>query len=89
MNKRRQYRELPDIELDSELDKRIRAMTELAERDIRETRVNFRWGPRQLATVKHAARILGVPYQTYIKQVVFRQAIADICEVERAAAQKG
>ena len=35
-------------------------------------------GKGQIAVVKRAAAILGVPYQTYLKQVVFRQALADI-----------
>lgn len=85
MQKRRRYRELPDIELGRELDEKIRTMTELADRDVEETRVSFRWGRKQLATVKRAAEALGVPYQTYIKQVVFRQAIADIRDVESIA----
>ncbi len=82
MDKRRQYRKLPDAELGPDLDEQVRFMTELADRDVEETRVNFRWGRRQLAIVKQAAATLGVPYQTYLKQVVFRQAVADICGVE-------
>ena len=34
MSKRRRYTELPDLELDRELDARIREMTERADRDI-------------------------------------------------------
>ena len=83
MKKRRHYRELGDAQLDPELDQRVRVMTETADRDIEETRVNFRWGRKQLATVKTAAETLGVPYQTYIKQVVFRQAVDDILHAER------
>jgi predicted DNA binding CopG/RHH family protein len=40
--------------------------------------VTLRWGKGQVAIAKRAAAILGVPYQTYLKQVVVRQAIADI-----------
>jgi hypothetical protein len=32
--------------------------------------------------VKRAAGYMGIPYQTYLKQVVFRQALADIREAE-------
>ncbi|GEM_PF-3004591 len=43
-----------------------------------EARVNFRWGREQLDLVKRAARLMGVPYQTYIKQVVYRQCMVDL-----------
>ena len=38
MRERRQYTELPDVELSPELDEQIRAMTEQADRDIAERR---------------------------------------------------
>ncbi|MCL4369875.1 MAG: hypothetical protein M1380_03060 [Chloroflexi bacterium] len=76
--KRRDYEELPDEELPPEVDMRARALIEQADREIEETRVNFRWGKLQVDTVKRAAALAGVPYQTYIKQVVFRQAVADL-----------
>ena len=44
--------------------------------------ITLRWGERQIAVVKRAAAILGVPYQTYLKQVVFRQALNDIEHAE-------
>lgn len=43
-----------------------------------ECRVNFRWGSAQLDIVKLVAEKMGVPYQQYIKQVLFRQAHADL-----------
>lgn len=49
--------------------------TELADQ---ECRVNFRWGSAQLAVVRRVAMLMGVPYQQYIKQVLFRQAYADL-----------
>jgi predicted DNA binding CopG/RHH family protein len=82
MPKRRAYRELPDVELSPELDAKVRAMTAQADREIEETRVNFRWGKGQVAAVKRAAALLGVPYQTYIKQVVITQAVRDIRDAE-------
>jgi len=51
---------------------------------MQETRVNFRWGKEQVDTVKQAAKSMGVPYQTYIKQVVFRQSIADLNSLQSA-----
>ena len=87
MQKRRAYKDLPDIELGPKLDAKVQVMTEQADRDIREARVNFRWGMPQLATVKRAADLLGVPYQTYIKQVVLKQAIADIRDAEAVVGQ--
>ena len=49
-----------------------------ADRELVAGTVTFRWGRQQIAVVKRAAAIMGVPYQTYLKQVVFRQALADI-----------
>lgn len=80
--KRRDYEELPDEELSPEEDARVRALIDQAERDIEETRVNFRWGKVQVDTVKRAAALAGVPYQTYMKQIVFRQAVADLRAAE-------
>jgi predicted DNA binding CopG/RHH family protein len=87
MRRRRHYRQLPDVEIEPRLDKRARQMTGAAARDLEETRVNFRWRRSQLAIVKRAAEVLGIPYQTYLKQVVFRQALADIGAVERITAR--
>ncbi len=80
--KRRNYEELPDEDLPPEVGAKARALIERAERDIEETRVNFRWGKVQVDTVKRAAALAGVPYQTYIKQVAFRQAVADLRAAE-------
>ncbi len=86
MAKRRDYQDLPDLELPEALDGRISRMTEEADREIAEARVNFRWGPRQVNVVKRAAELIGVPYQTYIKEAVFRQALKDIESAERLGA---
>jgi hypothetical protein len=53
-------------------------MTEESESDIGEMRVNIRWGRAQVDTLKRAASLYGVPYQTYAKQAAMRQAIADL-----------
>jgi predicted DNA binding CopG/RHH family protein len=43
-----------------------------------ECRVSFRWGSSQVEVVKRVADQMGVSYQQYIKQVVYRQAQADL-----------
>ena len=58
-----------------------------ADREIAAGTVTFRWGREQIDVVKRAAAILGVPYQTYLKQVVFRQALSDIEQAKSALAQ--
>lgn len=66
----------------------INEMEEQADRDVSAMNVNFRWGREQVALVKRAAALVGVPYQTYLKQVVWKQAVADIREAASAAAKK-
>jgi len=48
------------------------------ENEIEECRVNFRWDNEHLRVVKRAALALKIPYQRYIKEVVFAQAMADL-----------
>lgn len=58
------------------------AEIELAEAQVaelkREVNVNFRWTVGQVELVKRAAALHGVPYQTYLKEAVVRQALADL-----------
>ena len=67
-----------------ERDPEVLRMLDQAERDAAhegaEVRVNFRWGPEQLALVKEAARVQGLPYQVYIKKALYDRAKADIAE---------
>src|SRR4051812_28259007 len=86
MSRRRTYRELPDIELGPELDQKVRAMTDIPDQDVAAAPVAFSWGPDQLAAVKRAAAIIGVPYQTYMKQVLLRQALTDIRQAKESSA---
>src|SRR5262245_41626294 len=62
----------------------ILEMIEEAERDADEegaqVRVNFRWGAEQLALVKEAARVQGLPYQVYIKKALYDRASVDLSE---------
>jgi predicted DNA binding CopG/RHH family protein len=49
-----------------------------------EERVNMRWARAALETVREAARLHGVPYQTYVKQVAYRQALNDLRDAAAA-----
>lgn len=40
--------------------------------------VNFRWGRKQLDAVREVADSIGIPYQTYLKQVVYFHALSDL-----------
>jgi len=62
--------------------------TAQADRDVEAMNVNFRWGREQVALVKKAAALVGVPYQTYLKQVVWKQAVEDIRRAESAGAKQ-
>ena len=68
--------EEPDV---SELVTRLEAE---ADQELAAGSVTLRWGRDQIAVVKRAASLMGVPYQTYLKQVVFKQALADIEHAE-------
>lgn len=68
--------------LPEQIDSKVKAMTRQAEEDLAEIRVNFRWGKAQLALVKSVADAMGIPYQTYMKQVVYRQALLDKAAIE-------
>lgn len=66
-------------EMDSETSLRVEEMVAAADQELSdEARVNFRWGREQLELVKRVAGLMGVPYQTYIKQVVYRQCLQDL-----------
>lgn len=70
------------VEEDAEVSKLVSRLEAEADRELAAGSVTLRWGKEQIAVVKRAARILGVPYQTYLKQVVFRQALSDIEHAE-------
>jgi hypothetical protein len=57
-------------------------MTEAADTELDATRVNFRWHREPLALIKTVAEAMGVPYQTYIKQVLYRQAMEDFSKIQ-------
>lgn len=79
MTKRRNYQDLGEVELPAEVAARASQAIEQAETDLeQELRVNFRWGASQLKIVRQAAELAGIPYQSYLKQVVIRQALDDL-----------
>ncbi len=51
-----------------------------------EARVNMRWNQAALRVIQQAAENAGVPYQTYIKMVTYRQALADLRDAKAASA---
>jgi predicted DNA binding CopG/RHH family protein len=82
MAQRREIEDLGEVLLDEETAQRANAMIRQADADIAarsgDVRVNFRWSREQVAVIKRAAAVHGVPYQTYLKQVVMRQALTDL-----------
>jgi predicted DNA binding CopG/RHH family protein len=74
-NKKIEIEDLGTEELTPELDQKITAMIELADQQVQDIRVGFRWGTYQLSVVKRAAEIIGVPYQTFMKMTVFQRAV--------------
>jgi predicted DNA binding CopG/RHH family protein len=81
------------VEEDEETSRLVDELEAQADRDAEGERitVSFRWGKGQLALVKRAAALAGVPYQTYLKTVVWRAAIEDLrraAEVEGAGTER-
>lgn len=78
--------DLGDIELPPDLDEKIEKMTAIADEELEATRVNFRWQREPLSLIKAVASAMGVPYQTYMKQVLYRQALQDLAMIESSGA---
>lgn len=66
------------VELSDEMDKIIDKQIAKAEKDINQKKMQIRWGTKQIEVLKKAASIMGIPYQTYVKHVAYRQAMEDI-----------
>jgi predicted DNA binding CopG/RHH family protein len=88
MTRSRRLEHVGVVELDEAESERIAAMIEQAEHDIAmdlsDVRVAFRWNREPLSVVKRAAALIGVPYQTYLKQTVFEKAVRDLEAFQRA-----
>ncbi|MBT9547383.1 MAG: hypothetical protein IV090_18465 [Candidatus Sericytochromatia bacterium] len=80
MSKKRSYEVLEPEEFSPEQMVAIEAQIAQAEADLQtdEVRINFRWQKNQLDLIKRAADQIGIPYQTYMKDVLFRQAVEDV-----------
>jgi predicted DNA binding CopG/RHH family protein len=76
------------VEEDAEVSELVTRLESQADREIAAISITLRWGRKQIAVVKRAAAIMGVPYQTYLKQVVFKQALADIEHAEAVLARR-
>lgn len=66
---------------DEETDE-INRLEEAADGRFADERVGLRWQRASLDVVREAAHLAGVPYQTYVKQVAFRQALSDMKDAE-------
>lgn len=70
------------VEMDEEESAWFTAMEEQADRDaereIREGRPAPKWSKDQFQLITQAAIIYGIPFETYLRQAVVRQAIADL-----------
>ena len=79
MKRERKYKptNAGDIELSDEQHEKVQKAIAQAEADIEAARVSFRWTKQHVDLVKSVAAKIGVPYQTYIKQIIYKQAVAD------------
>lgn len=67
------------IKLSPRVDTMVKKKIAQAEAELnQEVRINFRWGRDQLKAVQHVAELMGVPYQTYVKEALFRQVVEDL-----------
>ena len=77
------------VEEDPEVSEHVTRLERVADAELATRTVSLRWGKEQIDVVKRAAAIMGVPYQTYVKQVVFRQALCDIEQARAALGDRG
>lgn len=77
------------VDEDSDVSDLVTHLESEADREIASGSVTLRWGRNQIAVVKRAAALMGMPYQTYLKQVVFKQALADIERTRAVLAREG
>jgi hypothetical protein len=72
------YEVLGDVELSSEEHAAAKGLIDQADSERVDVSVTFRWGQTQLDIVRRAAKVAGIPYQTYLKDAVMRRAIEDL-----------
>lgn len=73
--KRRNYKALGEYKMPPDMDAKVKEMIDQADEEDALARVNFRWSKEPLDVVKQAAELVGIPYQTFIKQTVFEHAL--------------
>ena len=78
------YEVLPDVELPPEQEEHARKLIDQADSEREEAHVTLRWGRKQLDIVRRAARLAGIPYQTYLKQATMHRAIEDLRSAREA-----
>jgi predicted DNA binding CopG/RHH family protein len=72
-------RKMGDVFLDEKTSRMIEKKIAQAEKELyKEVKISFSWGNVELRLIQGIAQKLGVPYQTYIKQVLYRQAMQDL-----------
>lgn len=82
--KRRDYENLGNFEMPAEVVAKVDAMISQADEEDELARVNFRWSKEALEIVRQAAKLMGIPYQTFIKQTVFEHALSIIKDTEKS-----
>jgi predicted DNA binding CopG/RHH family protein len=82
--KRRKYEDLGEYDVPPDVEANVNRMIAQADEEDDLLRVNFRWSKEALEVVKQAAGLMGIPYQTFIKQTVFEHALSIIKETEKA-----
>jgi predicted DNA binding CopG/RHH family protein len=93
MRKAGKYAGSGNIKLTSEESKLFDKKIAEADAEIEAARVNFRWDKQHVDIIKAAAGTIGVPYQIYIKMVIFEHAVkvlrdcklSNLDEIEKAA----
>ncbi|MBI2811365.1 MAG: hypothetical protein HYX67_11115 [Candidatus Melainabacteria bacterium] len=78
--------DLGDLALPSDVETKVLQLTEAADLELDATRVNFRWQREPLNLIREVAAAMGIPYQTYMKQVLYRQALEDISKIQNSRA---
>jgi len=81
------YEVLGDIELSPAEHAEAERQIDQADGERANVSVTFRWGKKQLDVVRRAAKVAGIPYQTYLKDVVIRRAIEDLRGAREAGVQ--
>lgn len=82
------YQVLGDAEVSPEEEAEIEKQMAQLEADPEPTiSTALRWGRAQLDVIRRAARLAGVPYQTYLKEAAFRCAVADLGAAREAGVE--